>query len=57
MDASEYKSQQQAISRKAEEKGIALDVLNAVFDQKIDAIVQDYPRTRPSWRLGRAESL
>jgi hypothetical protein len=57
MDASEYKSQQQAISRKAEEKGIALDVLNAVFDQKIDAIVKDYPGTRPSWRLGRAEYL
>jgi hypothetical protein len=57
MDSSAYNSQQEAITRKAKEKGIALEILNAVFDQKIDAIVHDYPGTRPAWRLGRAEYL
>jgi predicted methyltransferase len=57
MDARAYNSQQEAITRKAKKKGIALEVLNAVFDQKIDAIVHDYPGTSHAWRLGRAEYL
>lgn len=57
MDASDYTSRQEVITRRAKEKGIALEVLNAVFDQKIEAVVHDYPGTHPTWRLGRAEYL
>jgi hypothetical protein len=57
MDENAYNSQQEAITLKAKERNIALEELNAVFDQKFDSIVQDYPGTRPAWRLGRAEYL
>jgi membrane-bound lytic murein transglycosylase B len=57
MDADAYNSQQEAIATKAKEKGVAPEVLDAVFDKTLNTIVQEHPGTPPSWRLGRAEWL
>ncbi len=55
--AGTYTSQEVLITRKAKEKGILDEELNAYFNLKLDEVSLRNPNMSVDWRLGRTEYL